>query len=102
MNENNKPTILTSISALLIYGSLLASIILFAYSHFSTAIILFGICLIAGLVILVYVRIKYPEHDGSKAVLFVTLVIIAFIVIIIGILVWTCMSACDSCCRSFE
>ena len=53
-----------------------------------------GIALIAGIVILILVRVKYPANVFSKVLIWVYVIVTLLIIVAIVLLIMACFSAC--------
>lgn len=88
VEENKKASILTVISVILIY--IMPKIAADNFPNFIKSII--GLSEIAGFTLLIYVRIKFPKHLGSKVLLISYLLIMALGLICCVVLLTACIS----------
>ena len=60
------------------------------------------ILLIAALVIIIFVRVKYPKNTFGKVLMWIYIVFFAIFIIIIAAIIISCGLACGSCAESCE
>ena len=97
IEENKKADKLTGISAILLFvlpeiiGYILSRLIDFENNFGHIPLIGNGLCALIGLTLLIYVRIKFPKHEGSKILLISYLFLAIISILVLALFVGMCV-----------
>jgi len=66
------------------------------------ACFILSILALVGFILMIVLRVKYPDYKNGKYLMWITVLIVGFIVIVYGYIIATCSAGCQSMCRPFE
>jgi len=98
LDETKKANTLCTISLLLSFGAGIPLGIVSVMIPFLKALIssVAGLCPLAGFVLMIYVRVKYPDNTYGKVVMWVHIVFAIIFVVSIILLYIACYLACNN------